>query len=61
MGKLAARSTVESGALTVWATANPRRREEYLQDVQQYLDFCRASSVTALSEQTLQEQLYDQE
>ena len=60
MGKLAARSTVESGALTVWATANPRRREEYLQDIRQYLDVCRASG-TALAEQTLQEELYDQE
>ena len=61
MGKLAARSTGEGGALTASAIAKPRTREEYLQDVQQYLDFCRASSVTVLSEQTLQEQLYDQE
>ena len=61
MGKLTARSTVESGALTVWATANPRRREEYLQDVRKYLDFCRASSVTAVAEQTWQEELYDLE
>jgi hypothetical protein len=60
MGKLAARSTVESGTLTASAIAKPRRREEYLQDVRQYLDVCRASG-TALAEQTLQEELYDQE
>ena len=60
MGKLAARSTVEGGALTVWAIAKPRTREEYLQDVRQYLDVCRASG-TARAEQTLQEELYDQE
>ena len=60
MWKLAARSTLEGGALTAWASAKPGRREEYLQDVRQYLDFCRASG-TALAEQTLQEELYDQE
>jgi len=61
MGKLAARSTVEGGALTASAIANPRTPEEYLQDVRKYLDVCRASSGTALAEQTLQEELYDQE
>jgi hypothetical protein len=60
MGKPAARSTVEGGALTASAIAKPRTREEYLQDIRQYLDVCRASGA-ALAEQTLQEELYDQE
>jgi hypothetical protein len=60
MGKLPARSTVEGGALTASAIAKPRTREKYLQDVRQYLDFCRASG-TALAEQTWQEELYDLE
>jgi hypothetical protein len=60
MWKPAARSTLEGGAFTAWASAKPGRREEYLQDIRQYLDVRRASD-TALSEQTLQEELYDQE